>query len=518
MEDSVEQIILRWYIKAAMLIADARVTQAPSTLDRSTNRWFELETPDNSRFQDLEEDIAGELANSRSFQLRVRVLLAPCSSGLVVRRSAWFYDRATPLGKVVVNVPQNIRSILLEEWVVTFDPTAQRVSKDQNREQHYQRGATLIQSLYSFLRTMPAWILHDRMSSDETMQIVVEASLSVATVGMDVLKLDQKVASSDPDAITFEFPPLVNPIGMITAQVRYRACTSFRLVPVADPGSSWVALTKGEGALFKQAAPLTGPSAKRNIPPPRSNGGLVQSLSAKSHYDASSGDPRSSTSSAPEIPLPIVRANGKDPIWERPARRGSSFFKMARSIFRRRSTSSSESSFGRSGAQSPAISDAHEGSSVTSNRTSIYENFDECADTTVTTTVNAAPSHGTSIGEGNIDTLSQSGHIKHRASLGRAVTGDLASGVENIGSNLIRTISSTMSISEIVAVLDNQNCPDISQKLDLLQCDNSAISGGGFGDIYRGRLQNGELVVIKCPRLFFDKEEQRGDVLKASAE
>ncbi|QRW08023.1 autophagy-related protein 13 [Ceratobasidium sp. AG-Ba] len=217
---------------------------------------FELETPDNSRFQDLEEDIAGELANSRSFQLRVRVLLAPCSSGLVVRRSAWFYDRATPLGKVVVNVPQNIRSILLEEWVVTFDPTAQRVSKDQNREQHYQRGATLIQSLYSFLRTMPAWILHDRMSSDETMQIVVEASLSVATVGMDVLKLgerfnptftsvsiveftetiDQKVASSDPDAITFEFPPLVNPIGMITAQVRYRACTSFRLVPVADPG------------------------------------------------------------------------------------------------------------------------------------------------------------------------------------------------------------------------------------------------------------------------------------------
>ncbi|KAG8704645.1 hypothetical protein FRC08_002120 [Ceratobasidium sp. 394] len=193
MDGGVEQALLCWFLKAALLISDARVaSRAVSVPDSGINRWFGLETQHNDCFQELEEDIAEELANKQPFQLRIRTLLLPSYSDLAGRQCTLFYDRDTPLGKVSVNVPRSIRAILLEEWTFALDPILDvEPGVNDNYAQTFQHGAALIRSLYSLLRVMPAWCLYRNLNLDKSMQLTVEAGLSSKFTDKDVLKLGE---------------------------------------------------------------------------------------------------------------------------------------------------------------------------------------------------------------------------------------------------------------------------------------------------------------------------------------
>ncbi|QRV79462.1 Serine/threonine-protein kinase [Ceratobasidium sp. AG-Ba] len=77
-----------------------------------------------------------------------------------------------------------------------------------------------------------------------------------------------------------------------------------------------------------------------------------------------------------------------------------------------------------------------------------------------------------------------------------------------------KVVSSAMSVSEIVALFSDSHCTDISRELDQQTCSKKPVLGGGFGDIYHGKLRSGDIVAIKCPRLFLDNSEQSREVLK----
>ncbi|KAF8594931.1 kinase-like protein [Ceratobasidium sp. AG-I] len=79
------------------------------------------------------------------------------------------------------------------------------------------------------------------------------------------------------------------------------------------------------------------------------------------------------------------------------------------------------------------------------------------------------------------------------------------------------TISSSMSVYDIISILHKHGCPDITLDLDTDNCGTRAISGGGFGDIYAGRLRNGLSVAIKCARLFVDSTTGNRNMLKVAA-
>ncbi|KAG9128389.1 hypothetical protein FRC07_014803 [Ceratobasidium sp. 392] len=51
--------------------------------------------------------------------------------------------------------------------------------------------------------------------------------------------------------------------------------------------------------------------------------------------------------------------------------------------------------------------------------------------------------------------------------------------------------------------------PDITNQLELEKCGSAPISGGGFGDVYRGALKGGEHVAIKCGRLYLERSEAK---------
>ncbi|KAG8699584.1 hypothetical protein FRC08_005212 [Ceratobasidium sp. 394] len=78
-------------------------------------------------------------------------------------------------------------------------------------------------------------------------------------------------------------------------------------------------------------------------------------------------------------------------------------------------------------------------------------------------------------------------------------------------------ISSTMPISDITRHLVDHRCKDVTQYLDLSSCDETPISWGGFGDIYRGRLSDGTQVAIKCARYSIGSHAESRKVLKRSA-
>ncbi|KAG8768159.1 hypothetical protein FRC12_005740 [Ceratobasidium sp. 428] len=71
--------------------------------------------------------------------------------------------------------------------------------------------------------------------------------------------------------------------------------------------------------------------------------------------------------------------------------------------------------------------------------------------------------------------------------------------------------------AEIIPLLINNGCPDVTDRLDLSQCSARPVAGGGFGDIYQGVLIGGEKVAIKCPRLYLKDDEQGKKVLKSVA-
>ncbi|KAG8788164.1 hypothetical protein FRC12_014859 [Ceratobasidium sp. 428] len=78
-------------------------------------------------------------------------------------------------------------------------------------------------------------------------------------------------------------------------------------------------------------------------------------------------------------------------------------------------------------------------------------------------------------------------------------------------------ITSAATPQEIVLLLSLRGCADMTNELDMATCSEHAISSGGFGDIYQGRLKNGTHVAIKTIRKYTDSSEQNQKIFKHAA-
>ncbi|KAG8790267.1 hypothetical protein FRC12_012341 [Ceratobasidium sp. 428] len=70
-------------------------------------------------------------------------------------------------------------------------------------------------------------------------------------------------------------------------------------------------------------------------------------------------------------------------------------------------------------------------------------------------------------------------------------------------------ISNTTTPSELLAQLTARQCPDITKDLDFSSVEELPECRGGFGDIYRAKLRNGQEVAIKCLRVYIKTKEGR---------
>ncbi|KAH7325180.1 kinase-like domain-containing protein [Rhizoctonia solani] len=62
-----------------------------------------------------------------------------------------------------------------------------------------------------------------------------------------------------------------------------------------------------------------------------------------------------------------------------------------------------------------------------------------------------------------------------------------------------------MTSSNIVAILANHGCEDLTASLNESACSRYPIANGGLGDVYRGRLLDGTSVAVKTIRSYYDQ-------------
>ncbi|KAG8796124.1 hypothetical protein FRC12_004321 [Ceratobasidium sp. 428] len=62
-------------------------------------------------------------------------------------------------------------------------------------------------------------------------------------------------------------------------------------------------------------------------------------------------------------------------------------------------------------------------------------------------------------------------------------------------------VSAATPISSAFSYLVHHGCADLTTRLDISSCPEAALSGGRFGDVWRGNLRDGIEVAIKCLRL-----------------
>ncbi|KAG9088663.1 hypothetical protein FS749_001990 [Ceratobasidium sp. UAMH 11750] len=86
-----------------------------------------------------------------------------------------------------------------------------------------------------------------------------------------------------------------------------------------------------------------------------------------------------------------------------------------------------------------------------------------------------------------------------------------------LNSPSVDVISGSMSITEIILILGQHGCPNITGTLDVARCGVAPIAGGGFGDVYQGYLRSGVEIAIKCPRFFLSTNDINQADLKAAA-
>ncbi|KAG9111308.1 hypothetical protein FRC07_008064 [Ceratobasidium sp. 392] len=78
-------------------------------------------------------------------------------------------------------------------------------------------------------------------------------------------------------------------------------------------------------------------------------------------------------------------------------------------------------------------------------------------------------------------------------------------------------IARIMTRSQVIMVLGQYHCPEISHKLDLASFSDCPITPGRLNPIYRGRLHNNTLVAVKVFRIFIDLNTENIIRLKHAA-
>ncbi|KAF8602308.1 kinase-like protein [Ceratobasidium sp. AG-I] len=82
----------------------------------------------------------------------------------------------------------------------------------------------------------------------------------------------------------------------------------------------------------------------------------------------------------------------------------------------------------------------------------------------------------------------------------------------------VETVSSKMTAREMFECLLRHGCADLSSRIDPDRYSSAAFAGGSFGDIWRGRLFNGEMIAVKCLRFHIIKEDGGKSLKRAMRE
>ncbi|CAE6510989.1 unnamed protein product [Rhizoctonia solani] len=79
-------------------------------------------------------------------------------------------------------------------------------------------------------------------------------------------------------------------------------------------------------------------------------------------------------------------------------------------------------------------------------------------------------------------------------------------------------ISNDMSLSEIADIMRRHDCTDLTDQLDGSSFGSYAVSRGGFGDVFQGRLLSGDPIAVKLAQIYTDSDHSRKHIKSTARE
>ncbi|KAF8594712.1 kinase-like protein [Ceratobasidium sp. AG-I] len=86
-----------------------------------------------------------------------------------------------------------------------------------------------------------------------------------------------------------------------------------------------------------------------------------------------------------------------------------------------------------------------------------------------------------------------------------------------VANKMAGKISRSSTSSDVIKHLVDHACPNIIERIDFKSCTPWPVGGGGFGDIYRGKLSDGTDIALKCSRRFIEPSDEPDKTLKHAA-
>ncbi|KEP45749.1 tyrosine kinase domain protein [Rhizoctonia solani 123E] len=74
-----------------------------------------------------------------------------------------------------------------------------------------------------------------------------------------------------------------------------------------------------------------------------------------------------------------------------------------------------------------------------------------------------------------------------------------------------------MSCNDVVSLLKNHGCDDLTKSLDQSACSRYPVANGGLGDVFFGQLRDGTAVAIKTIRSYYEPGQHARQYHKRAA-
>ncbi|KAK9244259.1 autophagy-related protein 13-domain-containing protein [Lipomyces tetrasporus] len=246
------QVVQNFFSKAAQVIIQSRMPVSPiitdpTTIQKKTNKWFNLEIDETDTFRDelrLWKAADAALVTS-SFASLPPLLIETVldTRGLTANHTLvvlddegklWNVDAAAAAGGIRADVRRP--EIVLERWRIELDPRSiNKLGLPPELPVVYKKSIVLFRSLYAYVRLLPAWRFRKKLSkaklNPSSLKIscrVLNGAYPVSSRGRIGLSMPLVLNTKD-NTQNHTFNKIDTPAGAFTVHVTYRTNCEFRV-------------------------------------------------------------------------------------------------------------------------------------------------------------------------------------------------------------------------------------------------------------------------------------------------
>lgn len=301
-QQKADQISHRFFYKFAIVIDNARNVLTEPREDPKFDKWFNLETPDTDAYKD-------QLRLYKSIS-QLNVLPPPLDFEVLLTVPELTNNQVLvqhPPNQSRIRVDPTPTHVLLENWTLSFSTSPPVQSNSSTSEVSlatvYKHIMSVIRSLYTLLRFLPAWKICKRLhrrprNSHLGIALRVRSRGAEASQSDDMryLGFGSPLSAGSPalSTSTYSFQPVTHPMGIFSLTVTYLTSPHFEIDTVeALLSSRYFSLDTGPEftptlARNVQRESITGSpgsvSMRTSLPrsPPRDRTGLALGTGAPS--------------------------------------------------------------------------------------------------------------------------------------------------------------------------------------------------------------------------------------------